>query len=190
MEIRDPKAMRALAHPLRIRLLEFVGVSGEATATTCADAVSESPANCSFHLRTLERYGFIERVPGKTGRDRPYRITDISQSWSSDPDDPAASIAGAALDEAFLEWDIERLRTSLRVPLPEKWRGNMFRAGATLWMTPAETRTFGDAIRDLIAPYVERWEDPLDRPADGRPVRIVAVSTLIPDLDVDDRGER
>src|SRR5690606_6701644 len=59
-EVRESQALRALAHPLRIRLLEELAIGGELTATQAAERVDESPANCSWHLRQLARYGFVE----------------------------------------------------------------------------------------------------------------------------------
>src|SRR6185312_5330915 len=58
LELNDPKAMRALAHPLRWALLEALGHAGTLTATQASEMLGESPANCAFHLRTLARYGF------------------------------------------------------------------------------------------------------------------------------------
>ena len=72
-EITDPKAMRALAHPLRLTLLEQLGRAGTLTATQAAEIVGESPANCSFHLRTLAKYGFVEEAATGQGRERPWR---------------------------------------------------------------------------------------------------------------------
>ena len=55
----DPLAMRALAHPVRIRLLEELTFRGPLTATQAAHYIGESPSSCSFHLRTLAKYGFV-----------------------------------------------------------------------------------------------------------------------------------
>src|SRR5687767_497769 len=68
----DPERMRALAHPLRLALLQYLDDVGEATATQCARHTGESVANCSFHLRLLARYGFVEPAEQR-GRERPWR---------------------------------------------------------------------------------------------------------------------
>ena len=60
MSITDPTVMRALAHPVRMALIELYGVHATLTATQASEALGESPANCAFHLRTLARYGFVE----------------------------------------------------------------------------------------------------------------------------------
>lgn len=183
MEIRDPKAMRALAHPLRLRLLEVVAMEHTATATRCSELVGESPANCSFHLRTLEKYGYLERVPGRTARDRPYRVVDVRQNWSSDSDDPDTSAAADALGSAFLDWELARIRAVAHADKPAGWEGATYTGGATLWLTPEELRSIRQGYVDLIAPYVERLSDPTLRPEGGRPVRLFATANLIPDPD-------
>src|ERR1700761_8831550 len=74
-EITDAKTMRALAHPVRLQLLELIHRDGEITATRAAEALDESPGNMSWHLQTLAKYGFIEEADGGKGRSRPWRIT-------------------------------------------------------------------------------------------------------------------
>ena len=61
-KLTDPRAMRAVAHPVRIALLEVLGTDGPLTATQAGEHIGESPTTCSFHLRQLAKYGFIEEV--------------------------------------------------------------------------------------------------------------------------------
>jgi DNA-binding transcriptional ArsR family regulator len=75
MEISDPKAMRALAHPLRLDLLALLGSGGPATAAQCGRVLGVSQASCSFHLRQLAKYGFLEDAgPGRDRRERQWRV--------------------------------------------------------------------------------------------------------------------
>lgn len=69
-----PEQLKALTHPLRIRLLRALRSDGPATATALAKRLGESSGATSYHLRQLERHGFIEEVPD-TGdaRDRWWR---------------------------------------------------------------------------------------------------------------------
>src|SRR6187551_3224430 len=95
-EVTDPKAMRALAHPVRIALLEALTVHGQLTATEAGEIVGESPANASFHLRQLAKYGYVEEAEGGTGRRRPWQMTSVSHRWTPGEDsDVAARAAGA-----------------------------------------------------------------------------------------------
>ena len=75
MEISDPKAIRALAHPLRLDLLQLLGAGGSATAAQCGRVLEVSQASCSFHLRQLAKYGFVEDAgPGRDRRERQWRV--------------------------------------------------------------------------------------------------------------------
>ncbi len=76
------QALRALAHPVRIALLELLTFHGPQTATQAAEQVGESPSNCSFHLRQLAKYGLVEEADdvASTGRARPWRVTQVGIS--------------------------------------------------------------------------------------------------------------
>ena len=73
--LRDPRALTAVAHPVRMGIIELLTIEGAMTATELADRLDESPANCSWHLRKLAEHDFIEEAPGGTGRQRPWQMT-------------------------------------------------------------------------------------------------------------------
>jgi DNA-binding transcriptional ArsR family regulator len=71
----DPKALHAMAHPLRVRLFDELAAFGPATASSLARRTGESSGATSYHLRQLARHGFIEEVPDRgNGRDRWWRL--------------------------------------------------------------------------------------------------------------------
>lgn len=180
MKLTDARAMRAMAHPLRIELFERLAILGSATASDLAPLVGSTPSNCSFHLRTLAEAGFIERVPGNSGRQRPWQVVDIRQSWDT-PTDDDADLAGAftALDSSFREWEFERIRQAAARKNPPDWRGALHTTGATLFLTPDEARDVGTRIADIVNEYTQRWDHPDQRPAEGRPVRLYATAYLV-----------
>ncbi len=183
MDLKDPGAFRALAHPLRLTLFERLAILGTATASQLADHVDESPANCSFHLRVLAKHGYIERVESDDARERPWRVIDVTQSW--EPDQPAKTAAARdALEDALLEWDTARRRQARRTPRPAAWKGKLFSVSSTLWLTPEEARRIGDGVVELMAPYLDRWETG-KRPEGGAPVRLLAETFLVPDPGMD-----
>jgi DNA-binding transcriptional ArsR family regulator len=63
----DVEALRAFAHPLRLRLLSLLRIDGPATATELGRRVGESSGSTSYHLRQLARYGFVEDDPDQPG---------------------------------------------------------------------------------------------------------------------------
>ena len=77
MQVTDPMAIRALAHPVRLDLLELLAAISPATAAHCGRMLGVSQANCSFHLRQLAKYGFVEDAgPGRDRRERQWRLPD------------------------------------------------------------------------------------------------------------------
>src|SRR3954466_8129577 len=87
IELTDPRALRAVAHPIRLELIGLLRRSGPLTATEAAARIGESPASCSFHLRQLAKYGLVEEAGGGRGRQRPWRATAPLTSWPPAGDD-------------------------------------------------------------------------------------------------------
>lgn len=73
--ISDPQAIRALAHEARLEALEELYSSQSTrTATELASRCGLTPSAMSYHLRALEKYGFVERSPSEgDGRERRWR---------------------------------------------------------------------------------------------------------------------
>ena len=63
-QLTDSQTLRALTHPVRIALIEALLLGGAMTATEVGERISESPTTCSFHLRQLAKYGFVEEAGG------------------------------------------------------------------------------------------------------------------------------
>jgi DNA-binding transcriptional ArsR family regulator len=93
--LEDPEALRALAHPLRGKLLAGLRLDGPATASMLARRYGESSGATSYHLRMLARYGFVEDDPDHAGgRERWWRSAHDLTEWSP------ASFLGAEPGEA------------------------------------------------------------------------------------------
>ena len=77
-EITDPEAMRALAHPRRLRIRQFLELNGPATSAMLARELGLNTGATSYHLRELADHGFVEEVPGRArGRERWWRAADV-----------------------------------------------------------------------------------------------------------------
>lgn len=169
--LTDPRVIRALAHPTRIDLMELVAREGELTATAAAGMLGLSPANCSFHLRQLAKYGFLEEARAGPGRVRPWRIGSVQHTWDELGPENETNSAASALTSVVLERDLDRLRDWLarqRTAAPE-WRKAAYMTEGLLYLTPAELEALGRAITDLVMPYIERT-DPARRPDGSAPV--------------------
>jgi DNA-binding MarR family transcriptional regulator len=172
MRITDPRAMRALAHPLRLDLIEALTVLGPATAAACARHLGSTQALCSFHLRQLAKYGFVEQSDSGDRRERPWRLTDIEQSW---PNEEAAE----QLDRVFLQREADKMLgwVDRSKAEPTNWQKAAFAGGATLPVTAEELDDIATQLRAVLEPYVERLTDHTKRPAGARPVRIMLAGT-------------
>jgi hypothetical protein len=174
LKLTDPKAMRALAHPVRMALLDLLGVAGTLTATQASEILGESPANCAFHLRTLAKYGFAREAGGGRGRERPWtrtrRVISIS---SAQQDNPQAAIAAGALGSVYFERWVERARRVFgsRERLPGWERATRMNRSA-VFLTAEETVQVGREIEEIIDRYRGRERDLSQRPAGGMPVEV------------------
>src|SRR3954447_8057680 len=74
-EVHDPRVLRAIAHPLRARILGEVSAAGHLRAADVAEALGIPANQASFHLRQLAKYGLIEPAPeqARDGRDRVWK---------------------------------------------------------------------------------------------------------------------
>jgi len=86
----DATAMKAFAHPLRMAMYDLLSQHGSATATTLATELGESTGQTSYHLRQLERHGFVVEDPEKgTGRERWWKPVGFSMLGVELAQDPA-----------------------------------------------------------------------------------------------------
>lgn len=104
--VEDPIRLRALAHPLRMRLLGLLRLDGPATASSLAARVGESSGSTSYHLRQLARHGFIERAEEfDRGRERWWRASDTATLFRAGDfsDSPEAAALSAAYQHEVLQ---------------------------------------------------------------------------------------
>src|SRR3954453_15722641 len=106
--ITDVRTMRALANPVRYRILGHLMEHGPQTASECAEVVGVTPSNCSYHLRELARYGLVERVEATAadGRERPWRPTATGHRFGPgdwEVSDPATAYASRQLQHLGID---------------------------------------------------------------------------------------
>ena len=178
--ITDSSRIRALAHPLRLELLDFIGDVGEATATQCAEHTGETVANCSFHLRTLAKAGFIEPAPAR-GREKPWRPVTRSRTLDVDPADPTSFVAMSELVGLVVTREADRVRTFMAAHprRPDKWRDTVSVTTSAFWATAEEMRELVAAVTQLTDRFAGRTADPSLRPEGARLGRLFA--TVNPD---------
>lgn len=173
--ITEPAALKALAHPVRLELLDLLVLDGPKTATEAAAAIGGTPANASWHLRKLAEQGFVREVTGGPGRSRPWRAVSEGLTWGGDPDDPDVSAAGAGLADLLLDRELQRFRAARagRATEPAEWRDAQMLEQSALWLTADEAAQLGGQIRDLFLSKSERLQDSEQRPEGARLVSLV-----------------
>ncbi|HEX4698151.1 MAG TPA: winged helix-turn-helix domain-containing protein [Actinomycetes bacterium] len=113
LDVADPIRLRALAHPLRLRLLRLLREHQPATGAQLAELTGESTASISYHLATLAKHGFVEHDPGPapTRRHKPWRTTYqslriVSEHTEGPPiESPEGVILTSMLDESRRQQD-------------------------------------------------------------------------------------
>lgn len=167
--------MRALAHPVRLALLEALGREGPLTATQAAELLQDTPGNMSWHLQTLAKYGYVEETGEGRGRRRPWRLAATATQIESADSGPEAAAAGAALEAVieelvFRELDGWRAR---KPSYPVNWRKASFFSTVQTYLTADELTQLSADILALTRAYEDRVEK-RKRPGDALPVQLVA----------------
>ena len=176
--VTDARALRALSHPLRWKLIDTLALLETATATRCAELTGESVASCAYHLGILAKYGFVEPVPDSPGREKPWRMA-MGRLYLNDADmEPEAQIATEAVSDTHLDHMVARMKESFRRSEPEPWRGVSGTSGRILHVTVEELTELTNRLEELTGSYDNR-RDPAARPAGTRPVRLM-VATYLP----------
>ncbi|GAA4889322.1 helix-turn-helix domain-containing protein [Tessaracoccus lubricantis] len=178
----DPTRIRALAHPTRLALLDYLSGVEHATATQCAEAIGESVASCSFHLRTLAKHGYIKRAESGDAKSRPWEVAARDRTQSFAAEDPASLPAITALGTAVLAQETGRLEAFLRAmpTLPTEAMNRTLLAHTALWLTEEEHEELMDAVLALFQPFKERNTDGSLRPEGAQRNTVFMAST--PDL--------
>ena len=171
----DVNDLKALAHPLRVQLLDALSTYGAATASGLADRLGESSGATSYHLRQLEKHGFVRELKGKgSARERWWErvpggiMLDPSRFDRESPE-------RAATDLLLAEWEHNRRRLlsdflARGDSLGLDWLEASTLTTTNLRMTHAQTADLNDALTAVIRDYVARYRDQ-DAPG-ARPVQL------------------
>jgi DNA-binding transcriptional ArsR family regulator len=187
LEITDGEVLAALAHPLRVALLSQLNALGSRTASQCAQALGETPANCSYHLRQLAKVGLVTRDEAANGRERPWRSTYTGLSLSPQVDDPdpevvtAARATRAALANLEIEEHARLARQYLRLEAraAKPWRDVAGVNSYSLRLTAEELTALVTRLDQAIRPYIGLTRE--DPPEGAQPVHLDFKAFLRPE---------
>ena len=164
-EIRlDARTLRALAHPLRIRLLGMLRMDGPATATGLARRVGETSGTTSWHLRQLADHGFIEQDTERGNkRERWWRAAADSTNLRIEDFRGDRDAVGPmnVLPHELASANYHRVERFLAEDWSDEWRESFVLSDQDLPLTPDELAALRTELHDVIARY-RRPERPGD----------------------------
>ena len=156
--LTEARALSAMAHPLRARIVDALSVDGPSTATALADRTDQAVGNVSHHLKVLAAAHLVQEAPelARDRRERWWRLTSPSVRWSTSElaDDPTAVAAGLAAERLALTRQHERARAWLDTGTPDdRWADAAFAMQRWFRLAPAELRELN---AELLA-VLDRW---------------------------------
>ena len=157
-KVEDPRILRAIAHPVRNRILGELSAAGHLRAADVAEVLGIPANQASFHLRQLAKYGLVELAPelARDGRDRVWRPVHehgLNLEVSAMEKGPggkeavavwrrqAAAVAKAAIDRAYAS----RTTRETHLMISDDW----------IRLTKAEAKELAGELIELQ----ERWQD-------------------------------
>ncbi len=146
-----PPQLRALAHPLRLQLLQVLSAEGPATASQLGRRLGESSGATSYHLRALHRAGMVEDAEQRNGRERwwqpvPERlmIPNSVPPQASDEERLDLEAAHAQIESILVERDEKAL---------QRWTAiRRRRAAGGPFHVPRAAARAGAAVRNVSVP--------------------------------------
>lgn len=173
----DPTALKALAHPLRLRMLGLLRIDGPATASGLAERMGLNSGATSYHLRQLAQHGFIEEDQQRgSRRDRWWRASHEMTTYLSGDVEGEALDAGLAFLQAALSWQMHQMQGALNAfaALPPEWRQASTASDYTIPMTAEAAVGLVTRLRDILSEAMAA-APPLGTPLppDMRPFAII-----------------
>ncbi len=181
----DPGKLKALAHPMRRAMLRHLGLHGPATSTTLGSLLDAKTGTTSYHLRQLEKYGFIEEIPERSaGRERWWRKTETGDIRLPHPAQLAPEDRPVLAE--FHRIGLEEDKGILLELLPAAYQADpaWVKVSRALGrMTLGELEDFFEEYMLLLKKYSHRAAD---APEQARPlhIRLLALPADLPAPDV------
>ncbi|MER6001320.1 helix-turn-helix domain-containing protein [Nonomuraea angiospora] len=157
--IKDLDTLKALGHPLRMKLYRALRVTGAATASQLADQVDEAVSLVSYHLRKLATHGLIEEAQARGGdaRERWWQSADVGISTRDEDfrDAPERAAVHAAVSRMHARQQNEMYESFLdtQSAWPGEWRNAAYSSEFLLPLTAEELRRLGDEINEVVGKW-------------------------------------
>lgn len=179
--LRSPNELRALSHPTRLDILEQLNLHGPMTASDLGEALGETPANCSWHLRKLAEHGFVEEAGDGAGRRRPWRVSQIGLTWdeyADEGDSPGYQAASRSLTNQLLDREVARWRRN-SLAAQHNW-GGLGMSETVFLVTEDEAKAISAELEELLARHHGRLTGEEPVPDGARRVHVLALTSADP----------
>ena len=149
----DPTALKALAHPMRLRMLGLLRIDGPATASGLAERLGLNSGATSYHLRQLAQHGFIEEDETRgNARDRWWRARHEMTNYLAKDAQGDALDVGLAFGQAALNWQITQMQAALAhyPDLAPEWRSASTASDYTIALTAEQAAALVKKMQALL----------------------------------------
>lgn len=176
--VLDSGALRALAHPLRVRIYDILSQYGPQTASTLAERLGESSGSTSYHLRALAKHELIREIEGRgTTRERWWErpVGGVAFANPASMTTPSGRAATQIVMSEFLRGRHEQLMAFVETELvaaDAAWAESTMISTATARLTPAQSAELNRRIMAVIDETVDAYRD--QEGEDVRPVTVRA----------------
>jgi DNA-binding transcriptional ArsR family regulator len=161
----DLESLKALAHPLRVQIIDALAAYGAQTASGLADRLGESSGATSYHLRQLEKHQFVREVEGKgTGRERWWERTPggFTIGYEHLNESPAARSASRLV---MREW-VNRREATVRdfvdrghAELSPEWMDASVLGMSSIPLTVTQLAELSAAIMQVVDDFADKYRD-------------------------------
>ena len=165
----DAAALKALAHPLRVDMIDQLGTFGNATASQLAERLDQSSGATSYHLRQLERHGLVREVEGKgSARERWWEMVPGGLNITlSEDSDPASIEAGKLISRQWADQRHRQLDLFLRkagTEIGDEWTEHSLLLSTRLNLTPEELGEATKELAEVIDRIIDKFKPLGERP--------------------------
>ena|SRR5690554_6365358 len=168
VSLTSAKQMRALAHPLRMRVLGELRINGPRTVGGLCDVFDEAPGNLSYHLGKLAEFGFVEEAPelSTDRRERWWRAVHEFTNVATSPDASAdEQLALTVVRHQIIDTysDVLHRAIDAEATLPPEWVTPSGSADVAAYLTAEEFAEAGEELQAVL----QKWHGRSDRNREG-----------------------
>lgn len=183
--VLDAKGLRALAHPVRVQVVDLLRKYGPSTATRLAERLGVNSGTASYHLRQLGAAGFVEEDAERgNARERWWRSVHQSTTFNDrELTDREPEMTLTYLHSVAATYTLRAQRTLNELQtLPADWRGTFDMSDWPLRLTPEEAVALRRELGAVLARYRrDTPEAAASAPAEAQ--RVSLITYVLPELD-------